>query len=75
MNNIKEQALISIYENWKGKSRLELSKNPHLVLLSDEFPSLAYYIEHQLLSWPYDAVDVEDLRGLEYHIELYCLEM
>lgn len=28
-------------------------------------------IEHYLLSYPYDLVDCEDLRGLEWHIEHY----
>ena len=68
---IKEQCLIDIYDNWKGKSRLEISEIGSLITLCNNFQSIQYYVDHQLLSYPYDQIDGEDLRDLEYHINYY----
>lgn len=71
---LKQQALIEIYEDWQSKDRLTLSKCEPLPILCSMFKSLDYYVQHNLLSYPYDKVDNADLRDLEYHINLYVLE-
>ena len=71
IKDLKEQVLIDIYENWQGKNRLTLSKTPSLMQLCQLNKSIEYYVQHQLLSYPYDKVDNEDLRDLQWHIEYY----
>ena len=71
IKDLKDLVLIDIYENWLGKDRLTLSKTPSLVQLCQLNKSINYYVQHKLLSYPYDLVDSEDLRSLEWHIEHY----
>mgnify|MGYP000190267307 FL=1 len=71
MRELIDTVLIDMYENWFGKDRLTLSRTPSLVQLCRLNKSIKYYVEHNLLSYPYDLVDCEDLRGLEWHIEHY----
>ena len=71
MRELIDKVLIDIYENGMGKDRLTLSQTPSLGQLCRLNKSIEYYVEHELLSYPYDLVDYEDLRGLEWHIEYY----
>lgn len=71
IKDLKDLVLIDIYENWSGKDRLTLSKTPSLVQLCQLNKSIDYYVQHKLLSYPYDLVDYEDIRSLEWHIEYY----
>ena len=71
MKELIDTVLIDIYENWFGKDRLTLSQTPSLMQLCRLNKSIEYYVEHELLSYPYDLVDYEDLRGLEWHIWYY----
>ena len=71
IKDLKDLVLIDIYDNWQLKTRKELSEVPTLIQLANNIYSLKYYIEHQLLSYPYDLVDGEDISSLEYHIEYY----
>ena len=71
MRELIDSVLIDIYENWVGKDRLTLSKTPSLARLCRLNKNINYYVEHNLLSYPYDQLDSEDLHGLEWHIEYY----
>lgn len=71
IEELKEQALIEIHAGWKGKDKLTLSKCESLVRLCNIFKSLDYYVQHNFCNYPYDLVDIEDLRELEFHIIEY----
>lgn len=71
MSVLVDEVIKDIYDNWEGKNRLTLSKTSSLIELCSLNASVDYYVKHQLLSYPYDQVDCEDLHGLEWHIKHY----